>query len=156
MAKGDKEILQQFVDKLVPEVQAVTKRFAPTISSEVTETSATIYGSKYIQTLIDGRPPTSSTPVIGEQSLQEIILEWIGTKGIQPTPGANGKIPTVEQLSWAISQSIHRKGDLLYQQGGGNNIFENIFTSERIESLLTLFGKNALNEVESIIDIKQI
>ena len=80
MAKGDKEILQQFVDKLVPEVQEVTKRFAPTISSEVTDTSATIYGSKYIQTLIDGRPPTSSNPVIGERSLQEIILEWIQNK----------------------------------------------------------------------------
>ena len=65
-------------------------------------------------------------------------------KGLQPTPGVNGRIPTVEQLSYAISQSIHRKGDLLYQRGGGNNIFENIFTSERIESLLTLFGKNTL------------
>jgi hypothetical protein len=151
----DQEILQQFVDKLVPEVQGVTKRFAPTISSEVTPTSATIYGSKYIQTLIDGRPPTSSNPVIGPKSLQEILLEWIGTKGIQPNANASGVIPTVEQLSWAMASSMHKKGDRLYQQGGGNNIFENIFTTDRIQSLLSLFEKNYINDVESIVKIKQ-
>jgi hypothetical protein len=154
MGKTDQEILQQFVDKLVPEIKGVTKRFAPTIESEVTPTSATIYGSKYIQTLIDGRPPTSSGAQKGSPTLQEIILEWIGTKGIQPSPNASGKIPTIEQLSWAISTSIHKNGDLLYQSGGGNNIFEGIITNERIENLLNLFTKKALNDVESIIDIK--
>lgn len=154
MAKTDQEILQQFVDKITPEVKTAVKRFAPTIETEVTPTSATIYGSKYIQTLIDGRPPTSSNPEIGPKSLQQILFEWIETKGIQPTPTPSGRIPTLEQLSWAMSNSMHKKGDLLYQRGGGNNIFENIFTDSRIQSLLSLFEKKYINDVESIVNIK--
>lgn len=154
MAKTDQEILQQFVDKITPEVKTAVKRFAPTIETEVTPTSATIYGSKHIQTLIDGRPPTSSNPEIGPKSLQQILLEWIGTKGIQPTPTPSGRIPTLEQLSWGMSNSMHKKGDLLYQRGGGNNIFENIFTDSRIQSLLSLFEKKYINDVESIVNIK--
>lgn len=154
MGKSDQEILQQFVDKITPEIQTAVKRFGPSIESKVTPTSATIYGSPYIQTLIDGRPPTSSGAKKGSPTLQQIILQWIGTKGIQPTPTASGRIPTVEQLSWAISKSIHKKGDLLYQRGGGNNIFESIITPDRINNLLNLFEKKALTDVESLIDIK--
>jgi hypothetical protein len=154
MAKTDQEILQQFVDKIVPEVQVAVKRFAPSISSEVTPTSATIYGSPFIQTLIDGRPPTSPNAQKGSPTLQQALLQWINTKGIQPTPNDKGVIPTLEQMSWAMSQSIHKKGDLLYQRGGGNNIFENIFTDARIQSLLSLFEKKFIGDVESIVKIK--
>lgn len=154
MAKEDKEILQQFVDKLVPEIQSVTKRFAPSIEAKVTETTATIYGSKYISTLIDGRAPTSSNAKKGSPTLQQILFEWAKEKGINPKPDAKGNIPTVEQMSWAMSISMHKKGDLLYQRGGGNNIFEDIITQQRIDNLLNLFEKKALNQVESLVKIK--
>ena len=154
MDKSSKEILQQFVDKLVPEIQAVTKRFAPSIEAKVTDTTATIYGSKYISTLIDGRAPTSSNAKKGSPTLQQILFEWAKEKGINPKPDVNGKIPTVEQMSWAMSISMHKKGDLLYQRGGGNNIFEDIITQQRIDNLLNLFEKKALNQVESLVKIK--
>lgn len=154
MDKSGKEILQQFVDKLVPEIQSVTKRFAPSIEAKVTDTTATIYGSKYISTLIDGRAPTSSNAKKGSPTLQQILFEWAKEKGINPKPDANGKIPTVEQMSWAMSISMHKKGDLLYQRGGGNNIFEDIITQQRIDNLLNLFEKKALNQVESLVKIK--
>lgn len=153
MDKSSKEILKQFVDKLVPEIQAVTKRFAPSIEAKVTDTTATIYGSKYISTLIDGRAPTSSNAKKGSPTLQQILFEWAKSKGINPKPDAKGNIPTVEQMSWAMSISMHKKGDLLYQRGGGNNIFEDIITQQRIDNLLNLFEKKALNDVESLVKI---
>lgn len=153
MDKSSKEILQQFVDKIVPEIQSVTKRFAPSIEAKVTDTTATIYGSKYISTLIDGRAPTSANAKKGNPTLQQILFEWAKEKGINPRPDAKGNIPTVEQMSWAMSISMHKKGDLLYQRGGGNNIFEDIITQQRIDNLLNLFQKKALNDVESLVKI---
>lgn len=150
MALTDKQILEQFAKAIVPELKKVSKRFAPSIESDVTDKSLTITASPYIWTLIDGRPPTSSGAKKGSPTLQQIIRAWIDTKSITPRPNANGKIPTLEQLSWAISMSIHKNGDLLYQRGGGNNIFESIITQSRIDALLNQFSEKYYNEVNTI------
>jgi hypothetical protein len=47
---------------------------------------------------------------------------------------------TQESLSWAISKSIHKRGTLLYQRGGGNRIFDNILTVDKEEKLLSLIS----------------
>lgn len=146
----DAEILKQFADKIVPELQAVSKRFAPSIEAVVDETSLTIYASPFIRTLIDGRGPTRSNAPKGNPTLQQIIRAWIDEKSITPYARPNGTIPTLDQLSWAISKSIHKKGDLLYQRGGGNNIFESILTDSRIDNLLNLFGQKYLTEITKI------
>jgi hypothetical protein len=147
---SDAEILKQFADVIVPALQSVSKRFAPSIESEITETSLTIYASPYITTLIDGRRPTSSNARAGTPNLQKILLEWIKTKSITPYANKSGKIPSLESLSFAMSKSMHKKGDLLFQRGGGNNIFEPILTNERIENLLNLFGEKYLIEIQNI------
>lgn len=146
----DAEILQQFADKIVPELQAVSKRFAPSIEAVVDDTSLTIYASPFIRTLIDGRGPTSTNAKKGSPTLQQIIRAWIDERSITPYARPNGTIPTLDQLSWAISKSIHKKGDLLYQRGGGNNIFESILTDSRIDNLLNLFGQKYLTEIQKI------
>ena len=150
MALTDKEILQQFASALVPQIKKVSKRFAPSVASEVTDKTMVISASPYIMTLVDGRAPTSSGAKKGNPTLQQIIRAWIDTKSISPRPNANGKIPTLEQLSWAISKSIHKKGDLLYQRGGGNNIFDAIITQSRIDALLSQFSEKYYNEVNTI------
>lgn len=38
------------------------------------------------------------------------ILEWVQIKPVLPTPMANGKLPTEEQLSWMIAKKIEREG----------------------------------------------
>lgn len=146
----DKEILQQFADKIVPELQAVSKGFAPSIEAVVDETSMTIYASPYIRTLIDGRGQTRSGARKGSPTLQQIILAWIERHSITPRANKSGTIPTKEQLSWAISKSIHRDGTVLYQRGGGNNIYDTIITQPRIDNLLNLFGQRYLTEIQSI------
>lgn len=150
MAETDKEILQQFVETIVPELKSVSKRFANSIEAEVEDKILTVYASPFIGTLIDGRPPTSADATKGSPTLQQAILKWIGERGISARADTKGRIPTQEQLSWAISKSIHRDGDLLYQRGGGNNIFDKIITADRIDNLLNLIGTRYFNEINAI------
>jgi hypothetical protein len=146
----DLEILKQFGERIVPELKSVSKGFANSIEAEYTDTSMTIYASPYIRTLIDGRGPTRSGAKRGSQSLQQILLSWIERHSIKAKPMPSGKIPTPEQLSFMMARSIHRRGTLLYQRGGGNNIFDTIITNDRIENLLNLFGQKYLTEIKSI------
>lgn len=150
LADTTKEILEQFAEKIIPELKAVSKRFADSIEYQATDKTLEITANKHIVTLIDGRPPTSSNPEIGPKSLQQIILEWIPTKNIVPRAGANGIVPTITQLSWAISKSIHRDGDRLYQQGGGNDIFAGIITENRLNSLVNLIGDIYFSQIKKI------
>ena len=147
-----KEIFQKFVDLVEPEIKQVSKRFAPSIESEVRDDSFTIYASPYIRVLIDGRKPTSPSAPKGSPTLQQILLEWIREKSIQP----DKPTMTQEQLSWAISRSMHKKGDLLYQsiQNGGptNNIFDKILTTERENKLLSLISEFYFVQITSIVE----
>lgn len=153
MTQRDREILDQLASVIVPELQNLSKSFAPTIGSEIKETSTgfefIIYGGKYIGVLVDGRKPTSTGAKKGNPTLQQIILAWIESKGITPRPTDSGKIPTTTELSWAISKSIHENGTRLYQMGGGNNIFDTIITNARIDNVLNLLGDSQMFGIES-------
>ena len=131
-----KEIFQRFIDEVEPQIKQVVGSFAPTIESEVKDYSFTIYASPYIRVLIDGRKPTREGAAKGNPTLQMVILDWIRRKSIQP----DKPNMTQEGLSWAISKSIHKRGTLLYQRGGGNRIFDNILTVDKEEKLLSLIS----------------
>ncbi len=154
----DQEILQQFAETVVPELRKVAgKSFGASIDYETTSDSLEIYGSPFISVLVDGRRPTKSG-VRSNPSLKERIQFWIEEKGIQPKPDANGNIPSIESLAFMITRSIHKKGTLLFQRGGGNNIFDTVLTNDRLESLLSLFGEKYLNTIESGVlrELKQV
>ena len=152
---SNKEIFQQFADKVVPELKSDSKRFANSIESEVTNNELKIVASPFIRVLIDGRRPTSPTAVKGNPTLQQIMRKWIDDNSITPKIDKNGNIPTKDQLSWMFSNSMHVKGDLLYQRvskGGQKNlIFDSILTPQRIEDLLTLLSNKFYTEVISIV-----
>lgn len=131
-------------------MKAVSKRFADSIEAEVSESTLLITASPYIRTLIDGRDPTSLNAVKGNPTLQQIIRKWIDEKGITPRIDKNGRLPTKDQLSWAISKSIHMYGDRLYQRGGGNNIYDSIITPQRIDNLLSLLADQYYTIIKSI------
>lgn len=150
MTLSDKEILSQFAKDIIPELQAVSKGFAPTITYDVTETTLEITASPYIRVLIDGRRPTREGASKGNPTLQQAILSWINRHSIKGRVNSKGIAPTAEQLSWAISKSIHMHGTKLYQQGGGNNIFDTIITSSRIENLVNLLTEKYIVEIKAI------
>jgi len=150
MAEEASEILKQFTELIVPELKEAAGSFGDTIKTEVSEKGFEITISSLVNVLIDGRPPTSSGASAGNPTLQQSILSWIQSKGIAPRANARGVTPSVQSLSWAISKSIHRDGTKLYQQGGGNNIFEGIITDQRIDSLLNLVGAHYFNRIKKI------
>jgi len=141
-----KEIFQRFIDEVEPQIKQVVGSFAPTIESEVKDYSFTIYASPYIRVLIDGRKPTSPGAAKGNPTLQMVILDWIRRKSIQP----DKPNMTQESLSWAISKSIHKRGTLLYQRGGGNRIFDNILTVDKEEKLLSLISDYYFTQITTI------
>ena len=147
---SNEEILSQFAKEIVPELQAVSKGFAPSISYTVTDNSLEITASPYIRVLIDGRAPTRTGAPKGSPTLQQAILSWINRHSITARADSKGKIPTPEQLSWMISKSIHLHGTKLYQQGGGNNIFDTIITTQRIDNLLNLLTNKFRVQIEAI------
>ena len=147
----NEEIFKQFSETIIPEPQKVSGRFANSIESEYTEDTLTISASPFIRVLIDGRKPTSANARTGSPTLQQIIRKWIDEKGITPKAKTNGIIPTKEQLSWAISKSIHVNGTLLWQRGGGNNIFDPILTPQRINNLLNLLANQYYVSIENIV-----
>ena len=135
-------ILEQFSADIMPEILTASKRFAPTVKSEITSNAngvtLEISGSPYLSTLWEGRKPTSPSAKKGNPTLQQILLKWIESKSIVPKALPNGNIPTLEQLSWAMAKSMHKKGDLLYQRGGTNNSFDMVLTKSRIDNLINL------------------
>jgi hypothetical protein len=159
MASELRQIFEFFSANLIPEIQSVSKRFAPSIEPKFTETDTSfiyeVLANQHIITLIDGRKPTSPTAKRGNPTLQQILYNWIKEKGIIPRPNDKGNIPTLEQLSWMMSNSMHKKGDLLYQRGGGNNIFENIITTQKITNFTSTIENYYLSRIESEI-IKNI
>lgn len=56
---------------------------------------------KYIET---GRPAGGRMPP------PSAILSWIMAKPVVPRPDDKGRIPTPQQLSWAIAKSIQKRG----------------------------------------------
>lgn len=159
MTAEDRNIFEQFAEVVIPEIKAVSKRFAPSIEYTIEDNSFggsfTIFASEFITTLIDGRRPTRANAPAGNPNLQKILFAWIRAKGIVPRPNKKGIVPTLESLSFAMSRSMHEKGDLLYQRGGGNNIFDPILTRQRFDSLFNTFADNYSLKIESEI-LKQI
>ena len=147
---SNEEILNQFAQEIVPELMSVSKGFAPSISYTVSDNMLEITASPYIRVLIDGRAPTKQGATRGNPTLQQAILSWINRHSITGRANKKGIIPTPEQLSWAISKSIHLHGTKLYQQGGGNNIFDTIITNARVENLLNLLTNQFRVEIKAI------
>ncbi|WP_406539153.1 hypothetical protein [Fibrobacter sp.] len=75
-----------------------------------TEFLVTLSVADYMKYVENGRFPYGDESA-GPGSLPPVskILEWIKVKNILPTP-KNGHLPTQEQLAWAISKSIEKKG----------------------------------------------
>lgn len=152
-------ILEQFSQALLPELRtAAGSHFGPTIESHIDANSLTIDASPFINVLIDGRGPTSAGAKRGTPTLQQSLLDWINKHNIQPRTDKQGNTPSLESLSWAMANSIHLHGTLLYQRGGGNNIFDNIITQSRLDALLSQFGEVYLNLIttQSLNKLEQI
>ena len=147
------EILKQYSDNLVTEIKEaipkVTGKTAESVAAHVYKDGFYIDANASLVTLIDGRRPTGEGAAEGDPKLYDIILEWIGNKGIVP----DGDM-SEETLAFLITRSIHRHGTRLYQMGGGNNLFKEVINDSKIDLLVAMLAENKTIEVSSDI-IKQ-
>ncbi len=137
-----KEIIKQFGEQLVNDIKkALPKASGKTAASVVIDfqdNGFTISGNSSIGALINGRKPTSSGAKKGSPTLQESILEWVQTMSIQPRESNMTQL----QLSWAISNSIHKKGTK-----GHPNLLQHELSPSRFDSLT----KTLLDEQTTVI-----
>jgi len=137
-----KEIIKQFGEQLVNDIKkALPKATGKTVASvkiDYTDDGFTITGNASIGALVNGRKPTKSGAKKGSPTLQESILEWVQALSIQPREESMTQL----QLSWAISNSIHRKGTI-----GRPDMFDDVLNSNRFDSL----AKTLLNEQTTVI-----
>ena len=144
---SDKEILMQFGEALIQDIRRIMPRVsgatAEGLIPEATETTLTIFAPNYIGALEYGRKPTGKGG--GAISLYEKIKEWVRRKPVVPRPGLNGKIPTLSQLAYMITRSIHQRGTRAYieykSSGRGTGILSSVITEKRINSLVNVFAE---------------
>lgn len=108
---------QAITDRYKQNLESSGRRASGELISSV-NSNVTVNGNEYAielnledywKWIDEGRPPTHTTTP-SEPTLQECILEWIKLKHILPHPDKNGKLPTEEQLSYAIANKIHKEG----------------------------------------------
>lgn len=156
---SDLEILNQIGSALLADMKAqvpvVTGETANSMEYSVEGLSISIIGNKSIGALQDGRKPTSGNGSASE-SLHDKILAWATAKSLTPKIIKEGQSAekAFESMVWAMTKSIHAKGTLLYQQGGGVDLFASVITESRLNSIADVFFDSKKLAIESSI-IKQ-
>lgn len=78
----------------------------------------------------------------------DAIRKWIQVKPILPTPDRNGKIPTIDQLTFLISRKIAEKG--IEPRYYLNNTLDEIDLTPLEEAITKSLGKQLDNELRQI------
>lgn len=122
-----------------------------------TEFMVTLSVADYMKYVENGRFPYGDEDA-GPGTLPPVskILEWIKVKNILPTP-KNGHLPTQEQLAWAISKSIEKKGikpgrQLAETVDAVNRIYIPLI-QEAIEKDFDRYAIYVLSEINHLIKI---
>lgn len=75
-----------------------------------------------------GRGPTINHN--GPGDVRMAIEKWVEIKKLVPRPGKNGKIPTTQQLVFAITKKIHKEGF------EGKHLFEKTLDDPKTDALV--------------------
>lgn len=78
----------------------------------------------------------------------DAIRKWIQVKPVLPTPSSNGKVPTLEQLTFLISRKIAEKG--IEPRYYLNNTLDEIDLSPLEEGITRSLAKQLDNELRQI------
>ena len=101
-------VKEMYRQRLIADDKVASGKLLNSIETYVTynnlEYLVTIKAEDYLEYVEYGRRPGKMPPV-------SKILEWVKVRNIMPEP-RNGKLPTPENLAWAISKKIARDGIL--------------------------------------------
>lgn len=115
-----KEVIEVYRQKLEAHNHNASKDLTNTLNYEIdlNNDGGTVYLiiQDYFKYLEDGTRP-HKPPI-------EPIKRWIENKGIIPTADSNGRLPTQEQLAYAIQRAIEKNGTIKQHQYHGCNPLE--------------------------------
>ena len=100
----------------------------------------------------NGRQPTKNP---GDGSVLQRIRQWISDKGISPIRGADGKVPTLDSLAYAITNKIHKVGyfDIDSEHSKGKHLLRNTLENnakvidDMAQHLADALGQEVLIEI---------
>ena len=144
----DEQIINELMERLIKGVKEslpnVSGKTANSVKGSVDKNKLgfQITGGLQIGALVNGRKPTSAGAKKGSPTLQEMIYDWVKAKSIQPRESSMTQL----QLSWAISQSIHKNG---YK--GDTRLFDDVLNGTSINEAASKFLTNRAFMVQSDI-----
>lgn len=103
------EFRNLYQDKLIAADRIATGELLNSVDYRVVQ-DGTVYEvrlslAEYWRYIEDGRPQGSRMPP------PAAILRWIMAKPVLPRPDDRGRVPTPQQLSWAIAKGIKKRTD---------------------------------------------
>lgn len=154
-----KTFIQELKDKLKSNNRVASGKLLNSLRtySEEKDGVITVYlvSEDYLTFVNDGRNPTKNS---GDGTVRKKIFDWIVQKNILPRPNDKGKLPTQEQLSYAIVYKIHKEG-----YTGDKSLDETISHINSIyipkleealkKDLFEYLNFNILSEINNIIQI---
>jgi len=145
---SDKQVIKQFGETLLKDM----KRAIPSATGKTAGSMEVVFdsdglgfkilGNQSIGALINGRKPTRKGAKKGSPTLQQMILQWIEARSIQPREANMSQ----KELSYAISNHIHKNGF-----SGKPNLFDGVLTDTRFDSLSKTLLENQGTVISSSI-----
>lgn len=164
----DAEILSQFGGSVVSEIikqhiaagQKVSGNFVRKLRSENDARRLQIVdGAGYGFALEAGRGPTKNKNGGGGESLVDRITQWVKGRGLKGTPyeRKDGTLQDQDKadegLVWAIVNSIHNKGTLIYQENRVTGVISDSINEKRVGILLDVFATKY--KTQALSDLKK-
>lgn len=141
LMKYGKRIEQDFKNA-VPKVTGKTANSIVAITDDV---SIEIWANRYIYALEFGRKPSApDSHVSGTPYLVDAIKEWALAKGIIGNEDSESM-----GIVWAITNSIHKHGTLLFQEHTPSGILSGVVDDLDLDELLEKIGIIKMGEIDN-------
>lgn len=141
LEKYGKQMVMAVQDKLMRDNTNATGDAINSITSDVTDTTITILGNKYIEAIDKGRGAGKRVPP------KENILQWIKAKGIRQMSSSK-RVMRDRDLAWVIARKIAREGTLKRFGNTGTNLLgfvTNQYAEPLINEISELITKETLD-----------
>lgn len=141
LEKYGKQMVMSVQDKLMRDNTNATGDAINSVTAEVTDTTITILGNKYIEAIDKGRGAGKRMPPVVN------ILQWIKAKGIRQMSSSK-RVMRDRDLAWVIARKIAREGTLKRFGNTGTNLLgfvTNQYAEPLINEISELITKETLD-----------
>lgn len=128
----------EIIEQMIAKNMVASKRTIQSMQVIPSNTGAKLVAAEHIIFLEDGRGPTKPGATQGDDSLVDIIKDWINVKGLDLNP-------------YAVAKKIHKEGTKLYRQGGNSGILSiplaGAGLSDLYAEIATMYSQQVSSEI---------